>query len=66
MNTAFARGWQHAVVTGGAGFVGSRLCTGLLSAGTAVTCVDDFSTRRRENVSGLLDDPGFTLLHGVC
>ena len=62
MSTAFARNWEHAVVTGGAGFVGSHLCTVLLDSGTAVTCVDDFSTGRPENVSHLLDRPGFTLV----
>ncbi|MEU6393195.1 NAD-dependent epimerase/dehydratase family protein [Streptomyces sp. NPDC046939] len=54
--------WEHAVVTGGGGFVGSHLCTALLAAGTAVTCVDDFSTGRPENVEPLLDRPGFTLV----
>ncbi|WP_236244681.1 NAD-dependent epimerase/dehydratase family protein [Streptomyces sp. CC210A] len=62
MSTEFARTWQHAVVTGGAGFVGSHLCTALLDAGTEVTCVDDFSTGRRANVAALLDRPGFRLL----
>ncbi|MFF8289455.1 UDP-glucuronic acid decarboxylase family protein [Streptomyces sp. NPDC016309] len=62
MNTAFSRSWEHAVVTGGAGFVGSHLCHALLDSGTAVTCVDDFSTGRPENISGLLDRPDFTLV----
>lgn len=62
MNTAFSRSWEHAVVTGGAGFVGSHLCHALLESGTAVTCVDDFSTARPENISELLDRPGFTLV----
>ncbi|MCW7941267.1 epimerase [Streptomyces hygroscopicus] len=62
MGTALSREWEHAVVTGGAGFVGSHLCAALLDAGAAVTCVDDFSTGRPENVSALLDRPGFTLV----
>ncbi|MFD7712824.1 NAD-dependent epimerase/dehydratase family protein [Streptomyces sp. NPDC059785] len=62
MSTAFTRDWEHAVVTGGAGFVGSHLCAALLDAGAAVTCVDDFSTGRTENVTPLLDRPGFTLV----
>ncbi|MEV5342835.1 NAD-dependent epimerase/dehydratase family protein [Streptomyces sp. NPDC052676] len=57
-----SRTWQHAVVTGGAGFVGSHLCAALLESGAAVTCVDDFSTGRPENVTPLLDRPGFTLV----
>ncbi|MDQ0845726.1 NAD-dependent epimerase/dehydratase family protein [Streptomyces sp. V1I6] len=62
MNAAFTRSWKHAVVTGGAGFVGSHLCTALLDSGTAVTCVDDFSTGRPENISALRDRPGFQLV----
>jgi dTDP-glucose 4,6-dehydratase len=62
MVSPLSRNWDHAVVTGGAGFVGSHLCAALLDAGAAVTCVDDFSTGRRENVAPLLDRPGFTLV----
>ncbi|MGW7101741.1 UDP-glucuronic acid decarboxylase family protein [Streptomyces sp. NPDC054838] len=61
MNAVSKQRWEHAVVTGGAGFVGSHLCAALLDAGTAVTCVDDFSTGRPENVAALADRPGFTL-----
>ncbi|MFD8415189.1 NAD-dependent epimerase/dehydratase family protein [Streptomyces sp. NPDC059650] len=60
MDSAAPRLWEHAVITGGAGFVGSHLCTALLDAGTAVTCVDDLSTGRVDNVSALFDRPGFT------
>ncbi|QWB27974.1 MULTISPECIES: NAD-dependent epimerase/dehydratase family protein [Streptomyces] len=62
MTTALSPSWEHAVVTGGAGFVGSHLCAALLDAGAAVTCVDDFSTGRPENISPLLERPGFTLV----
>ncbi|MFJ8077243.1 UDP-glucuronic acid decarboxylase family protein [Streptomyces sp. NPDC096176] len=67
MNAAFSRTWEHAVVTGGAGFVGSHLCTALLDAGAAVTCVDDLSTGRPENVSALRGRPGFTFTQAsIC
>ncbi|MFI2376372.1 NAD-dependent epimerase/dehydratase family protein [Streptomyces sp. NPDC018964] len=62
MSTVISRKWEHAVVTGGAGFVGSHLCTALLDAGAAVTCVDDLSTGRPENIAPLLERPGFTLV----
>ncbi|OAH12698.1 NAD-dependent epimerase/dehydratase family protein [Streptomyces jeddahensis] len=54
--------WEHAVVTGGAGFVGSHLCTALIAEGTAVTCVDDFCTGTPENVAQLAGRPEFSLL----
>jgi UDP-glucose 4-epimerase len=38
-------------VTGGAGFVGSNVVTGLLELGSSVTVLDDFFTGLRENVS---------------
>lgn len=35
------RTWRRALVTGGAGFVGSHLCGRLLDAGTEVVCLDN-------------------------
>ena len=59
--------WQRAVVTGGAGFVGSHLCTALLNGGSHVVCVDDFCTGDRRNVAHLSAREGFTLLEAdVC
>lgn len=42
----------RALVTGGAGFIGSHVCEGLLAAGYDVTALDDLSSGRRENVAG--------------
>src|SRR5215207_4119475 len=49
---------SRAVVTGGAGFIGSHLCSALLADGWQVECVDNGSTGRRDNLAGLLDNPG--------
>lgn len=43
---------RRALVTGGAGFVGSHLVDALLAAGWSVAVLDDLSTGRRENVPG--------------
>ena len=66
-----AGGWRErlgrAVVTGGAGFVGSWMCERLLDAGTAVVCVDSFLTGSPSNVQHLLGDDRFELLElDVC
>ena len=45
---------MRALVTGGAGFVGSNLVDALLSRGDEVTVLDDLSTGRRENLDGAL------------
>jgi nucleoside-diphosphate-sugar epimerase len=53
---------ESAVVSGGAGFIGSHLCAALLARGLRVICIDNFSTGRRENVAALFANPRFTLL----
>ena len=42
---------MRALVTGGAGFIGSNLVDALLERGDGVTVLDDVSTGRRENLS---------------
>lgn len=53
---------MRALVTGGAGFLGSHLCESLLRRGDSVVCVDDLSTGRRDNIAKFSDHPEFTYL----
>ena len=52
------------LVTGGAGFIGSNLCEAILNKGCKVRCLDNFSTGKRENIEGLLQNANFTLIEG--
>ncbi len=56
-----------ALVTGGAGFIGSHLVDGLLAAGLArVVVLDDLSLGRRENLADALADDRTALVEGDC
>ncbi len=50
------------VVTGGAGFLGSHLCTRLLADGCEVLALDSFLTGAPENVAHLSGQAGFRLV----
>ncbi|MBP8824466.1 MAG: GDP-mannose 4,6-dehydratase [Flavobacteriales bacterium] len=52
------------LVTGGAGFIGSHVCDGLLGLGHAVRCLDDLSTGKRSHVAHLEGRGDFTFLEG--
>ncbi len=55
-----------AVVTGGAGFIGSHLCDRLIKEGFKVVCLDNFITGNLENIKHLLKDKNFRLIkHNV-
>ncbi|GAC1509746.1 MAG: SDR family oxidoreductase [Chloroflexota bacterium] len=52
----------RALVTGGAGFVGSHLCGALLARDIFVTCVDNLITGSLRNIERLRDNPAFSLV----
>ena len=58
-----ARDNLRALVTGGAGFIGSHLCERLLAEGYRVVCMDNLRTGNLENVARLLDSPDFEYVH---
>lgn len=58
---------RRALISGGAGFIGSHLCERLLAEGYEVLCADNFYTGTRRNLHHLLGHPRFELLrHDVC
>jgi UDP-glucuronate decarboxylase len=52
----------RALITGGAGFLGSHLCERLIRDGQDVLCVDNFFTGAKTNIQGLLGHPRFELM----
>ncbi len=50
------------LVTGGAGFIGSHLCTRLLREGNDVICLDNYFTGSKENILHLIGHPHFELV----
>ena len=54
----------NALLTGGAGFIGSHLAERLIADGHGVTVVDDFSTGRRSNLAHLEGNRRFRLIQG--
>src|ERR1700694_2366978 len=52
----------RAVVTGGAGFLGSHLCRRLLELGCEVVCVDNLLTGAETNIAGILANPAMSFV----
>ncbi len=55
---------QNILVTGGAGFIGSNLIDHLLNQNNNVTCLDNLSTGKIENLHSFLKNPNFTFIEG--
>ena len=57
---------MRAVITGGAGFLGSHLCDAMLLRGWEVLCIDNLITGREENIAHLASDARFkAMAHDV-
>jgi dTDP-glucose 4,6-dehydratase len=53
---------SRAVITGGAGFLGSHLCERMIAHGHEVVCVDNLVTGRTDNIAHLLGRDDFSFL----
>ena len=54
---------MKALITGGAGFIGSHLAERLLQTGHEVVALDDLSTGSLSNIEGILENPHFRLVY---
>jgi len=52
----------RALITGGAGFLGSHLCDLFLARGHEVICMDNFLTGSPNNIAHLFGNPGFSFI----
>jgi len=52
----------RALVTGGAGFIGSHLCKRLIKEKYDVLCLDNFFTGQKRNIADLIGNPYFELI----
>lgn len=55
---------MRVLITGGAGFIGSHLAEALVAQGHEVAALDNLSTGRVQNLSGLRGNPSFQLVIG--
>ncbi len=53
---------MRALVTGGAGFIGSHLCDSLLERGTRVLCLDNLFSSSKRNIEPFLQRPAFEFI----
>lgn len=62
LKNEIGRRYQKALVTGGAGFIGSHIVEELLSVGIDVVSVDSFVAGKEENVAPFLNNPHFKII----
>jgi len=55
-------GRKAAVITGGAGFIGSHLCERLIREGFRVICLDNLITGNLKNIEGLVKNKNFKFI----
>lgn len=53
---------KRILVSGGAGFIGSHLCTRLLNEGNDVICLDNFFTGSKDNIAHLMGNHHFEVV----
>lgn len=53
---------KRILVTGGAGFIGSHLCTRLIEEGNEVICLDNYFTGSKSNIFHLMNNKYFELV----
>src|SRR5271155_2687984 len=55
---------RRVLVTGGSSFIGSSLVDALLDRGAKIRVIDDLSSGKIENISGLIDDGQVEFMQG--
>lgn len=63
MKTYLKNNMKRIIVTGGAGFIGSNLCTELVNQGHLVYCIDNLFTGTRKNILHLLKEDNFEFIN---
>lgn len=53
---------KRILVSGGAGFIGSHLCTRLINDGHEVICLDNFFTGSKDNIAHLMGNHHFEVV----
>jgi UDP-glucose 4-epimerase len=54
---------MRALITGGAGFIGSHMADHLLSQGHSVVAIDNLSTGSKQNIAGIMDHERFRFVY---